>query len=63
MFFLHCGGGVVWCVYVCVCVCVWFIYVLKAYSAVNRTGSSQGFSLNQILHKFNTIQNMHILQT
>ena len=33
------------------------------YSPVNRTGSPQGFSLNQILHKSKTIQNMHILQT
>ena len=37
-------------------------YLLKAYSPVNLTGS-QGFSLNQILQKLNTIQNMHILQT
>ena len=30
------------------------IYVLKAYSPVNRTGSPQGFWLAQILHKLNT---------
>ena len=39
-----------------------FIYLLidwlKAYSSVNRTGSPQGFSLNQIFHKLNTIQNI-----
>ena len=40
-----------------------FIYLLKAYSPVNRSGSPQGFSLNQILHKLNTMQNMDILQT
>ena len=39
------------------------MYLLKAYSPVNPTGSPQGFSLNQILHKLNTIQNMDILQT
>ena len=39
-----------------------YYYLLKAF---NRTGSPQGFSLNQILQKLNiiTIQNMHILQT
>ena len=40
-----------------------FIYLLKTYSPVNRTGSPQGFSLNQILQKLNTLQSMHILQT
>ena len=39
-----------------------FIYLLEAYSPVNRTGSPQGFSLNQCLQKLKTIQNMHILQ-
>ena len=39
------------------------IYLLKAYSPVNRIGSPQGFSLNKIWHKLNTIQNVHILQT
>ena len=33
------------------------------YRPVNRTGSPQSFSLNQILQKLNTIQTMHILQT
>ena len=37
-----------------------FIY---DYSPVNRAGSPRGFLLNQILHKWNTIQNMHILHT
>ena len=40
-----------------------FIYLLKAYSLVNRTGSPQGFSQVQISHKLNTIQNMHITYT
>ena len=39
-----------------------FIYLLKAYSPVSRTGSPQGFSQDQILHKLNTIQNMHSIQ-
>ena len=38
-------------------------YVLKAYSPVNRTGSPEGFSLNQTLHKLSTMQNILILQT
>ena len=42
---------------------VTFIYLLKSYSLINRTGSPQGFSLNGILQKLNTIQKMHILQT
>ena len=42
----------------------WCIYWLKVdISPVNRTGSPQGFSLDQVLHKLITIQNMHILQT
>ena len=40
----------------------YYYYLLKAYSPVNRTGSPQGFSLNQILQKLNTVQNMHISQ-
>ena len=41
-----------------------FIYLLKAYSPASRTGTpAQGFSLDQILHKLKTIQNMNILQT
>ena len=40
-----------------------FIILLKAYNPVNRIGSIQGFSLNRILHKLNTIQNMHMFQT
>ena len=40
-----------------------FIYLLKAYSPVNRTGSPEDFSQVQILQKLNTIQNVHILQT
>ena len=37
------------------------IYVLKAYSQVNyRTGSPQGFSLDQNLQKLNTIQNTNV---
>ena len=40
-----------------------FIYLSKAYNPANRTGSPQGFSLNQILQMWNTIQNMHILHT
>ena len=40
-----------------------FIYLLKACRPVNSTGSQQGFSLNQILQKLYTIQNMHTLQT
>ena len=39
------------------------IYLLKAYSPVNHTGSPQGFSQVQILRKLNTMQNMHIIQT
>ena len=31
-------------------------YTLYFYSPVNRTGSPQGFSLNQILQKLNSIQ-------
>ena len=38
-------------------------YLLKAFRPVDRTGSPRGFSLYQILHKLNTMQNMHILQT
>ena len=34
------------------------IYLLKAYSPVNHTGSPQGFSQVQIKHKLNTTQNM-----
>ena len=34
------------------------MYLLGAYSPVNLTGSPQGFALNQILHKWKTIQNM-----
>ena len=34
-----------------------FMYLLKAYSPVNRIGSPKGFSLDQLLHKLNTIQN------
>ena len=34
-----------------------FIEGLYCYSPNNRTGSPQGFSLSQILHKLNTIQN------
>ena len=37
-----------------------FIYLLNVHSLVNRTWSPQGFSLSHILHKLNTIQNMHI---
>ena len=41
-----------------------FIYLLKAYSPVNRTGSSQGMSLVQNLHKFNgSIIMLHIPPT
>ena len=36
-------------------------YLFMAYSPVNRTESPQGFWLNQIWHKLNTIRNMHIL--
>ena len=39
------------------------IYLLNVYIPVNRTGSPQGFSLNQILQQLKTIQTMHILQT
>ena len=39
------------------------LFVEGLYSLVNRTGSPQGFSLNQILQKLNTIQHMHSLQT
>ena len=35
---------------------------MKAYGPVNRTWSPERFSLNQILHKLNTTQNMHTLQ-
>ena len=35
-------------------------YLLTAYSPVSRTGSPQVFSQVQILHKLNTIQNMHV---
>ena len=35
------------------------LYLLKPYSSVNRTRSHQGFSLNQILQKLNTMQNMN----
>ena len=35
------------------------IYLLRAYSPVNHTGSSQV----QISHKLNTMQNMHITYT
>ena len=35
-----------------------YYYLLKAYSPINRTGSPQGFSLDQLLHKLNTIQNL-----
>ena len=37
------------------------IYWLKAYSSVNRIGSPQGVSLNQILLKLNTKENMDII--
>ena len=33
-----------------------FIYLSRAYSPVNRTGSPQDFSLIHILHKLNTMQ-------
>ena len=39
----------------------YYYYLLKTYNPVNRTGSPRGFSLNQILNKLNTIQNMHII--
>ena len=33
-----------------------FIYLLKAYPSINRTGSPQGYSLVQTLYKSNNIQ-------
>ena len=35
-----------------------FIYLLKAYSPINRTQSPQGFSQAQISHKLNTTRTL-----
>ena len=40
---------------------MYVIYLLMAYSPVNRTGLPQGFSQVQIAHKLNTIQNTHYI--
>ena len=49
-------------VVVVVIIIIIIILYIEDYSPVNRTWSPQGVSLNQILHKLNTMQNMHILQ-
>ena len=41
----------------------YYDYLLKAFCPVNRTGSPEGFSQNQILHELNIIQNVLILHT
>ena len=56
--------GQTWFQYTYITIIIYlFIYLLKPYSFVNRRRSPQGFSLDQILQKFNTIQNMHSIQT
>ena len=63
---LPCGRSRVEAVYlfIDVFICLYiYIYLLKAYSLVNRTESPQGFSPNPVLQKLNTIQKMHIIQT
>ena len=43
--------------------CGFLLFYFFIEGPVNHTGSTQGFSLDQILHMLTTMQNMHSIQT